>query len=194
MRRSFIILLLAGAVVVSAYVTKCLTNIELDNTVKALEKKHEKAIEEFERKYKELENLLKQEKDNNIRITEEIEELKKELEVKEAELKSLASSQITVELTGYCNCSYCTQSGKGITAMGTQTRIGVIATPQEIPLGTTLYIPFLKEYKNDGMFIAEDRGGAIQKKADGTYIIDVWFPTHEQALEFGRQKTVAYIK
>lgn len=194
MKKRFIILLLTGAVTISVCIARCLTNIELNNEIKMLEKQHEKSIKDIEKKYNELENLLEQEKNNNIRLTEKIEELKKDLEAKEKELKSLASSKITVELTGYCNCYYCTQSEKGITAMGTQTRIGVIATPQEIPLGTNLYIPFLKEYKNDGIFTAEDRGGAIQRKSDGTYIIDVWFPTHEQALEFGRQKTIAYIK
>lgn len=100
---------------------------------------------------------------------------------------------ITVELTAYCNCHYCTGSGQGITAMGTTTRVGVIAVPQSISLGSRLYIPGLTHYKSDGIFHAEDRGGAIQMKADGTYIVDLWMPTHEQALQFGRQTMTAYI-
>lgn len=104
------------------------------------------------------------------------------------------SREISVELTGYCNCYSCTQSNKGITAMGTKTRVGVIAAPQNISLGTSLFIPHLTNYKSDGIFHVEDRGGAVQQKSDGTHVIDVWFPTHEQALAFGRVKTVAYIQ
>lgn len=77
--------------------------------------------------------------------------------------------------------------------MGTQTRIGVIAAPIEVELGSKMIIKELSWYKSDSIFDVEDRGGAVVKKSNGAYVIDVWFPTHEQALAFGRVKTKAII-
>jgi 3D (Asp-Asp-Asp) domain-containing protein len=92
-----------------------------------------------------------------------------------------------VILTGYDNDYACTQSGKGITASGVRASRGTIAVPSNIPLKTTFYING-KEHK------ALDRGGAIKVKEDGTYVIDVWFPTHKEATEFGRKKGIMYKK
>lgn len=77
--------------------------------------------------------------------------------------------------------------------MQTRTRIGVIAAPKNVPLGSKMYIPELKNYKQDGMFNVEDRGGAIKVKKDGTYVIDVWVPSHEEAMKFGRKYTTIYL-
>lgn len=101
---------------------------------------------------------------------------------------------VKAELTAYCNDPRCTgQSKKSLTAMQTETRLGVIAAPSNIPLGSKMYIPALKNYKADGMFKVEDRGGAIKVKKDGTYVIDVWVPTYEEAIKFGRKKTTIYL-
>lgn len=165
------------------------------------------AYEEQVAENENVKNQLEQEQNESEELLKEIEKLqagiiKREetikskdeaIKAKDAELEALKKNEINVELTGYCNCSYCTQSGAGVTASGTTTRIGTIATPKEIPLGTKLEIPYLTYYKNDATFEALDRGGAIKTKSDGTYIIDVWFPTHQQALDFGRVKTKAYI-
>lgn len=111
--------------------------------------------------------------------------------------KLLSSSQETVaikaELTAYCNCAICSEAWGSQTAMQTHTRVGVVAAPKEISLGSKVYIPDLKGYKDDCMFNVEDRGGAVVVKSDGTYIIDVWLPTHEQVKEFGRKKTTVYL-
>lgn len=100
---------------------------------------------------------------------------------------------INVELTAYCNDEQCSGKWGGTTTMGTETRLGVVAAPSSISLGSKLYIPDLSYYKNDAVFNVEDRGGAVKMKDDGTYIIDVWFPTHEQVEQFGRVRTTAYI-
>ena len=100
---------------------------------------------------------------------------------------------IKVELTAYCSDEECSGSWGNQTALGTQTRIGVVAAPSNIKLGSKLYIPELEYYKSDGIFNVEDRGGAVKVKEDGTYIIDVWFPTHEQTVEFGRKTTTIYL-
>ncbi|OOM13802.1 3D domain-containing protein [Clostridium saccharobutylicum] len=100
---------------------------------------------------------------------------------------------IKVELTAYSNDKRCSDNWNSQTAMGTETRVGVVAAPKNIPLGSKLYIPELKNYKEDGIFDVEDRGGAIKVKKDGTYIIDVWMPTYEEAVQFGRKTTTVYI-
>jgi len=100
---------------------------------------------------------------------------------------------IKVELTAYCNCAICSEAWGSQTSMQTHTRLGVIAAPKDIPLGSKIYIPELKNYKEDGIFNVEDRGGAVVVKSDDTHIIDVWLPTHEQVKEFGQKKTIAYL-
>lgn len=93
---------------------------------------------------------------------------------------------ISVELTGYCSCKYCS-SGTGVTASGVQASQGTIATPKVIPMGTSIII-------NGEPYRAEDRGGSIIVNGKGTYIFDVWFPSHKQALDFGRVKARMYIE
>lgn len=113
---------------------------------------------------------------------------------KPKENKSSVGTPIKAELTAYCSDSRCTgSSSDSKTAMQTKARLGVIAAPSNISLGSKVYIPALKNYKADGMFNVEDRGGAIKVKKDGTYVIDVWVPTHEEAIKFGRKKTTIYL-
>ena len=100
---------------------------------------------------------------------------------------------IKAELTAYSNDPKCSDQWGSQTAMQTKTRLGVIAAPSNIPLGSKMYIPELESYKEDGMFDVEDRGGAIKIKEDGTYVIDVWVSTYEEAVEFGRKNTTIYL-
>jgi peptidoglycan DL-endopeptidase CwlO len=77
--------------------------------------------------------------------------------------------KLTVEATGYAI--------HGTTATGIPTGWGVVAVdPSVIPLGTRMYVP------GYGEGVAADTGSAVQG-----YIIDVWFPTREQALQWGRR-------
>jgi len=109
------------------------------------------------------------------------------------ENKNSVGIPIEAELTAYCNDPRCSEEWGLQTAMQTRTRLGVIAAPSNISLGSKMYIPELKNYKADGMFDVEDRGGAIKVKEDGTYVIDVWVPTYKEAVEFGRKKTTIYL-
>lgn len=103
------------------------------------------------------------------------------------------STPIGAELTAYCNCTICSEAWGSQTSMQTHTRVGVIAAPKDIPLGSEIYIPELKNYKEDGIFNVEDRGGAVVVKSDDIHIIDIWLPTHEQVKEFGRKKVTVYL-
>lgn len=103
-----------------------------------------------------------------------------------------------VLVTGYCNCAQCCgweldefgepvynygpMKGKpkavGVTARGTTARTGTVAAdPKVFPFGTRLSIP------GYGTGVVEDVGGSIRGRH-----IDVWFPTHEEALQWGCRK------
>lgn len=80
-------------------------------------------------------------------------------------------THMTVSSTGYCL--------RGRTSTGIPTGWGVVAVdPAVIPLGTRMTIP------GYGEGVAADTGSAVRGA-----MIDVWFPTCSQALEWGR-KTV----
>lgn len=89
--------------------------------------------------------------------------------------------------TAYCSCKKCCDKDPsdkryGITATGKRARWGTVAVDRRvIKLGSTLKI---KRYP-DTIFRAEDVGRAIK----GNHI-DVWFPSHSEALKFGVQKIV----
>lgn len=105
-----------------------------------------------------------------------------------------------IEVTGYCDCGDCCgwerswlrlgtpvynygpNKGKpkevGITSTGVETRYGTAAVdPRRYPYGTVFYVP------GYGYAKGEDAGGAIK----GAHI-DLWFPSHEAALKWGRKK------
>lgn len=105
-----------------------------------------------------------------------------------------------VLVTGYCNCGKCCgwerrgwwlwsknvhtsgpRKGKvkrvGVTASGALARHGTIAAdPRVYPFGTKLNVP------GYGKGVVQDVGGAIKGRH-----IDVWFPTHAEALRWGRR-------
>ena len=84
----------------------------------------------------------------------------------------------TFKLTAYCPCEKCCgEWADGITYTGTKATAGrtIAVDPDVIPLNSIVFI--------DGKsYIAEDIGGAI----DGNRI-DIYFDTHQEALEFGIQ-------
>ena len=96
-----------------------------------------------------------------------------------------AKSRIVwMDVTAYCPCTICcgplasgvTASGKGVGHNGGQF---VAADPGLFPFGTCLSIP---GYADDQIVEVIDRGSAIIG-----HRLDVFFPTHEQAAEWGRK-------
>lgn len=90
-----------------------------------------------------------------------------------------------VTATAYCSCKKCCNKNPsdkwyGITASGKRARWGTVAVDRKV-------IKFCSILKIEGfpdtIFRAEDVGGAIKGKR-----IDVWFPSHTEALEFGVKK------
>ena len=93
--------------------------------------------------------------------------------------------EVTATLTAYCPCVKCCGKSDGITASGTQATAG-----RTVAVDTRL-IPYGTEISIDGKtYVAEDCGGKVKG-----YTIDVFFNSHEEALNFGRQtKTVKIYK
>ena len=106
----------------------------------------------------------------------------------------------TIEVPGYCRCGKCcswhrtwygkpvhssgARKGKkkhvGMTASGTMARKGTIAADTSIyPMGTIMYV------EGYGYGRVEDRGSKIRGQK-----IDLFFATHEQAKQWGRQSKV----
>ena len=117
-----------------------------------------------------------------IEKKEKREEAKKKAE-EEAKKPKLVSLGI-FKLTAYCNCSKC--CGKwagGKTASGTTPTAGrtIAVDTSVIPFGTKVVI-------NGNTYIAEDTGSAIKGNK-----IDVYFSSHQSALNFGRQSAEVFI-
>lgn len=82
-------------------------------------------------------------------------------------------------LTAYCSCEECCGKSDGITASGVKARSNhTIAAPSEFAFGTKLMI-------NGIEYTVEDRGGAIKDNR-----IDVYFDSHQEAINFGKQKNI----
>lgn len=87
----------------------------------------------------------------------------------------------TYTLTAYCACAKCCGKTDGITASGKKAVSGhTVAAPSSFPFGTKLEI-------NGKIYTVEDRGGAIQGKR-----LDIYFDSHQEALNFGRKTAVVY--
>lgn len=77
----------------------------------------------------------------------------------------------------------------GITASGNRVQEWfTVAAGKELPFGTRIYIPYFKDEINNGIFVVEDRGGAIKENC-----IDVYMPDQKAANEFGCKWLDVYI-
>jgi 3D (Asp-Asp-Asp) domain-containing protein len=90
-----------------------------------------------------------------------------------------------MEVTAYCPCTKCCgPAAKGITASGKHVSHNdgkfVAADTSVLPFGTKLVIP---GYADDAQVQVLDRGGAIKGNK-----LDLYFPTHAEALTWGRQQ------
>lgn len=103
--------------------------------------------------------------------------------------ESAKPAPVKFKASAYCACRTCCGKSNGITASGTKAAYGTVAVdPKVIPLGTKLYIE-----ASDGSFIygecvAADTGGAIKGNR-----VDLFFPSHSEALNFGRRTVDVYI-
>ncbi len=98
--------------------------------------------------------------------------------LRHAEKRKSESSKVECfTLTAYCPCFKCCGKTDGITASGVKAVQGVtVATDKSIPFGTRIYIDGVGER------IVQDRGSAINGNR-----IDLYFDSHQEALNFGVQ-------
>lgn len=88
----------------------------------------------------------------------------------------------TFSVTAYCGCSKCS-SGRGITYAGTAPQAGhtISADLNLFPLGTRLKV-------GDIIYTVEDKGRSVEGKE-----LDIYFASHEEALNFGRQEAEVFL-
>lgn len=87
---------------------------------------------------------------------------------------------VRMRVTAYCPCEKCCgEFADGITASGHKIEPGdcFVAADRNFPFGTELIVP---DYNANRLVKVLDRGGAITGER-----LDVFFPTHEQALQWG---------
>ncbi len=90
---------------------------------------------------------------------------------------TLAGPGRIMRVSAYCPKSCCTGKwADGYTASGKPAVGLIVAAPTDMPFGTVLQIP------GYGTAQVQDRGGAITGNR-----LDVLFPTHEQAKQWGVQ-------
>ena len=102
-----------------------------------------------------------------------------------SESSSARTRVMTMEVTAYCPCKKCCgPKAQGITASGRRVThndgLFVAADTSVLPFHTQLQIP---GYGDGRAVPVLDRGGAIKGRK-----LDVFFPSHEEALKWGRQK------
>lgn len=86
-------------------------------------------------------------------------------------------------------CSATAYYGGGTTASGRKAQVGVVAVdPRVIPLGTRLYIESADGSWSYGYAVAGDTGGAVKGN-----IVDLYFNTYQECINFGRKNCVVYI-
>ena len=101
-----------------------------------------------------------------------------------SEVASDLSATFTMNVSAYCagECC-CGKWADGFTASGVPAVGRICAAPPEYPFGTVF------EVEGYGEWVVQDRGGAIKGNK-----LDLLFPTHQAALEFGRKNLKVRIK
>jgi len=96
--------------------------------------------------------------------------------------------QVTMEVTAYCACvKCCGPNAAGITASGHDTSYNnslFVAADPRLPFGTKVLIPGYSDLPVEVI----DRGSAIRGDK-----IDVFFPSHDDAIHWGRRQLLVTI-
>lgn len=90
-----------------------------------------------------------------------------------------------VTLTSYTSLAQLTDASPFITANGSHVHMGTIAA-NCLAFGTQVQLPDLY---GDQIFVVEDRLAARK----GCGVIDVWLPSYDQAIQFGKQYSTVYV-
>jgi len=91
---------------------------------------------------------------------------------------------LTMNLTAYSSSPYQTDANPCQTAAGTTVRSGIAAT-NLLPLGTVVQVTDVNSQLNNSRYIIEDRTNPR------VAALDVWMPSTQDALNYGRESQVA---
>lgn len=94
------------------------------------------------------------------------------------------AQQVDAQITAYYDCAQQTSSGTTVTANRT------VAGYPSLEMGTRLYIPARADQPNGGVYVVEDRGGAVD---DARKVIDMWLATEAECISWGRQKVPIFV-
>lgn len=181
-----------------SYMELDVMNLELKNEISTMNNLLERLeynvdnlqcdIDDYKLKIQELNEEITIHKETITKVRKENSELRKKLVSTSTVAPTRGSSALrTFEATGYCSCiKCCGPNAKGITATGTKVQANrtIAVDPKVIPLGSKVKIEGL------GTFTAEDTGSAVKGN-----IVDIYFGTHQEALNWGRRKVkVSIIK
>ena len=89
------------------------------------------------------------------------------------------------QVTGYCSCTICCgEKEERLTKSETVPRAShtIAADPSVIPLGTRIVI-------DDVIYTVEDTGKAVRGMR-----LDIFFDSHEEAVQYGRQEKYVYLE
>lgn len=89
--------------------------------------------------------------------------------------------KIKVVVTAYSSTPWETWGDPFITAAGTGVKEGIVAN-NLLPFGTRVRFP---EIYGEKIFTVEDR----MNSRKGYYHVDIWFPSYQEALNFGAKRT-----
>jgi 3D (Asp-Asp-Asp) domain-containing protein len=89
--------------------------------------------------------------------------------------------KIRVVVTAYSSTVFETDETPFTTAAGTTVKEGIVAN-NLLPFGTKIRLP---ELYGDRVFLVQDR----MNSRKGYYHIDIWFPSHQEAENFGAKTT-----
>jgi len=91
------------------------------------------------------------------------------------------AKKIKMVITAYSSTPWETDDSPYITASGEGVKEGIVAN-NLLPFGTEIRIP---ELYGDKIFVVEDR----MNWKKGYYHLDIWFPDHWEAKDFGAKRT-----
>jgi len=98
--------------------------------------------------------------------------------------------RVTAYDLSYDSCGkYPSHPEYGITASGKEVKQWhTVAVGKNMKFGTRIYIPYFRDEPNGGIFVVEDRGGAI-----GNDCIDIYMSSHSDCMRFGVRYLDVYI-